>query len=250
MQNRGALWIFTILLALACLWQLSFSFFTARMENRARVEAGLSVDSLLQADPAAAALDRDSIALVYENRFLHARNDEKVYPLLGYTYGECKEREMNMGLDLKGGMAVTLAVSVPELVENLSGDSKDQAFLTAMSAARERMKSSDADFITLFGEEYAKVPGRGPLSAIFYTPDRNTLFSRDGSDADYIAALKKEANTALENTERIMRTRIDKFGVAQPLIQKQAFTGRIQIELPGVKDKERVRKVLQSTANL
>lgn len=250
MQNRGALWILTILLALACLWQLSFSFFTARMENRARVEAGLSVDSLLQADPAAAALDRDSIALVYENRFLHARNDEKVYPLLGYTYGECKEREMNMGLDLKGGMAVTLAVSVPELVENLSGDSKDQAFLTAMSAARERMKSSDADFITLFGEEYAKVPGRGPLSAIFYTPDRNTLFSRDGSDADYIAALKKEANTALENTERIMRTRIDKFGVAQPLIQKQAFTGRIQIELPGVKDKERVRKVLQSTANL
>lgn len=250
MQNRGALWIFTVLLALACLWQLSFSFFTTRMEKRAQVEAGLSVDSLLQADPTAESLDRDSLALAYENRFLHTHNDERIYPLLGYTYSECKEREMNMGLDLKGGMAVTLAVSVPELVENLSGNSQDQAFLTAMAAARERMKSSDADFITLFGEEYAKVPGRGPLSAIFYTPERNTVFSREGSDADYLAALKNEANVALENTERIMRTRIDKFGVAQPLIQKQAFTGRIQIELPGVKDKERVRKVLQSTANL
>lgn len=250
MQNRGALWIFTILLALACLWQLSFSFFTSRMEKKARVEAGYAVDSVLQANPAAAAWDQDSLKLIHENRYLRGHNDDKVYPLFGFTYGECKEREMNMGLDLKGGMAVTLEVSVPELVENLSGNSKDEAFVTAMAAARERMKSSDADFITLFGEEYAKVPGRGPLSAIFYTPDRNELFSRDGSDADYIAALHKEANTAVENTERIMRARIDKFGVAQPLIQKQAFSGRIQIELPGVKDKERVRKVLQSTANL
>ncbi|MCB9178275.1 MAG: hypothetical protein H6590_02470 [Flavobacteriales bacterium] len=147
-------------------------------------------------------------------------------------------------------MAVTLEVSVPELVENLSGNSTDPSFQAAMNAARQRMLSSDADFITLFGEEYAKVEGRGPLSAIFYTPDRSELFARDGSDEDYIAALRKEANSAVENTERIMRTRIDKFGVAQPLIQKQAFSGRIQIELPGVKDKERVRKVLQSTANL
>ena len=250
MQNRGALWIFTILLALACLWQLSFSFFTSRMEKRARVEAGYSVDSLIQAEPAMAELDRDSLEIIYENRYLRTHGDEKVYPVFGYSYAECKEREMNMGLDLKGGMAVTLEVSVPELVENLSGNSTDPSFLAAMDAARQRMLSSDADFITLFGEEYAKVQGRGPLSAIFYTPDRSDLFARDGSDEDYIAALRKEANAAVENTERIMRTRIDKFGVAQPLIQKQAFSGRIQIELPGVKDKERVRKVLQSTANL
>lgn len=250
MQNRGALWIFTILLALACLWQLSFSFFTSRMEKKARVEAGYAVDSLVEANPAAAAWDRDSLRLMYENRYLRGHNDEKVYPVFGYSYGECKEREMNMGLDLKGGMAVTLEVSVPELVENLSGNSKDPAFAAAMASARERMKSSDADFITLFGEEYAKQSERGPLSAIFYTPDRKELFDREGTDADYLAALRKEAGSAVENTERIMRTRIDKFGVAQPLIQKQAFSGRIQIELPGVKDKERVRKVLQSTANL
>jgi SecD/SecF fusion protein len=250
MQNRGALWIFSILLALACLWQLSFSFFTSRVEKKARVEAGYAVDSLLEANPAAAAWDRDSLRLVFENRYLRDHNDDKVYPVFGYTYGDCKEREMNMGLDLRGGMAVTLEVSVPELVESLSGNSKDEAFVAAMAAARERMKSSDADFITLFGEEYAKIPGRGPLSAIFYTPDRSGLFDREGSDADYLAALRREANSAVENTERIMRTRIDKFGVAQPLIQKQAFSSRIQIELPGVKDKERVRKVLQSTANL
>ncbi len=250
MQNRSALWIFTILLALACLWQLSFSFFTSRMEKRAKVEAGYSVDSLIQAEPAMASHDRDSLVIAYENRFLRTHGDEPVYPLLGYTYSECKEREMNLGLDLKGGMAVTLEVSVPELVENMSGNSTDVSFRTAMDAARKRMASSSADFITLFGEEYAKVQGRGPLSAIFYTPDRSDLFARDGSDEDYLAALRKEANSAVENTERIMRTRIDKFGVAQPLIQRQAFSGRIQIELPGVKDKERVRKVLQSTANL
>jgi SecD/SecF fusion protein len=169
---------------------------------------------------------------------------------LGYTYRECKEKEINLGLDLKGGMAVTLEVSIPELVVNLSGNSSDPAFTKAIASARERMKSSDADFITLFGEEYAKIPEHGPLSAIFYTPDRKDVFEREGSDADYLAALRKEAEAALNNTERILRTRIDKFGVAQPSIQKQQFSGRIQIELPGVKDKDRVRKVLQSTANL
>jgi len=135
MQNRGALWIFTILLALACLWQLSFSFFTSRMEKRARVEAGYSVDSLIQAEPAMAELDRDSLEIIYENRYLRTHGDEKVYPVFGYSYAECKEREMNMGLDLKGGMAVTLEVSVPELVENLSGNSTDPSFLAAMDAA-------------------------------------------------------------------------------------------------------------------
>lgn len=94
------------------------------------------------------------------------------------------------------------------------------------------------------------MPNHGPLSAIFYSPERKDMFNREGSDAEYIAALRNEAEAALNNTEKILRTRIDKFGVAQPSIQKQQFSGRIQVELPGVKDKERVRKVLQSTANL
>ncbi len=249
MQNRGALWIFTILLALACVYQLSFSIFTSGLERKAAEEAGYKADSVL-ALPGNQGLDSAAIALAFENSILRSRAEEEVYPVLGYTYRECKEKEINLGLDLKGGMAVTLEVSIPELVVNLSGNSSDPAFTQAIANARERMKSSDADFITLFGEEYAKIPEHGPLSAIFYTPDRKDVFEREGSDADYLAALRKEAEAALNNTERILRTRIDKFGVAQPSIQKQQFSGRIQIELPGVKDKDRVRKVLQSTANL
>lgn len=249
MQNRGALWIFTILLALACAYQLSFSFFTSSMEKKARVEASYKADSVIAAT-GDDDIDRDALIIQYENDFLRSRNEEKVYPLLGYTYGECKEKEINLGLDLKGGMAVTLEVSIPELIVNLSENSQDPAFTAAIANARERQKSSDADFITLFGEEYAKVPDHGPLSAIFYSPERKDMFDREGSDEDYINALRNEAETALNNTEKILRTRIDKFGVAQPSIQKQQFSGRIQVELPGVKDKERVRKVLQSTANL
>jgi len=249
MQNRGALWIFTILLALACFYQLSFSFFTGRVERQVRAEAELRADSLMLAsdDPT---LDREAVLIDIENSLLRSRGEERVYPILGYTYNEAKEKEINLGLDLKGGMAVTLEVSIPELVVNLSEDSDDPAFNTAIANARERMRSSDADFITLFGEEYGKIEGRGPLSAIFYTPDRKDMFDREGNDADYLKALRREAEAALNNTEKILRTRIDKFGVAQPSIQKQQFSGRIQIELPGVKDKDRVRKVLQSTANL
>ncbi|MEO8589046.1 MAG: protein translocase subunit SecDF [Flavobacteriales bacterium] len=249
MQNRGALWIFTILLALACAYQLSFSFFTSRVENAARVQAGLQADSVLAISGNEQA-DREELVLQFENQYLREHSEEKIYPLLGKSYRECKESEINMGLDLKGGMAVTLEVSIPELVMNLSENNTDPAFNTAMANARERQKSASADFITLFGEEYAKIPDHKPLSAIFYTPERKNMFEREGTDADYLTALRREADDALNNTERIMRTRIDKFGVAQPVLQKQKFTGRIQIELPGVKDKDRVRKVLQSTANL
>ncbi|MBK9176073.1 MAG: protein translocase subunit SecD [Flavobacteriales bacterium] len=249
MQNRGALWIFTILLALACAYQLSFSVFTSSMEKRAAGEAILLADSVLASQPGTR-FDEDSLRLVFENKYLSAHAEEKVYPVLGYTYRECKEKEINLGLDLKGGMAVTLEVSIPELIDGLSENNDNPAFTQAMASARKRQLTDNADFVTLFGQEYAKIDGRPPLSAIFYSPDRQAMFDREGTDDDYLDALRREAETALNNTERILRTRIDKFGVAQPGIQKQAFSGRILIELPGVKDKARVRKVLQSTANL
>jgi len=249
MQNRGALWIFTVLLALACAYQLSFSIFTSGMEKRATETARQQADSLIEAEPGRT-FDYDSLKLAFENRYLTANGEEKVYPVLGYTYRECKEKEINLGLDLKGGMAVTLEVSVPELIEGLSENSENPAFAAAMASARKRQLTDNADFVTLFGQEYAKIDGRPPLSAIFYSPDRQAIFEREGDDEAYLKALRREAEAALENTERILRTRIDKFGVAQPSIQKQALSGRIQIELPGVKDKSRVRRVLQSTANL
>lgn len=249
MQNRGALWIFTILLALACLWQLSFSFFTSRLENEARREAEFKADSVL-ATPGAEVADRAALVLAFENEYLRANSNRKVYPVLGYTYQDCKEKEINLGLDLKGGMAVTLEVSIPELVVNLADNNSDPAFLAAIDKARERLSPRDNDFIALFAEEFAKADPNGSLAAIFHSPERKDMFPRESSNDEIVEALRREAEMALNNTEKILRTRIDKFGVAQPSIQKQQFSGRIQIELPGVKDKERVRKVLQSTANL
>ena len=249
MQNRGALWVFTVLLALACAYQLSFSYFTSGLERDAHEAAQAQADSAL-ATPDGAGKDRSQLVIQFENAFLRDHAEDKVYPVLGYSYRECKEKEINLGLDLRGGMAVTLEVSIPELIENLSDGSTDPAFTQAMASARQRQRTDSKDFVTLFDEEYRKIPNHPPLSAIFYSPDRQGMFDREGDDASYIDALRREAETALSNTERILRTRIDKFGVSQPSIQKQAFSGRIAIELPGVKDKERVRKVLQSTANL
>lgn len=249
MQNRTALWVFTILLAIACLWQLSFSFFSGGIEDKALVEAGIQADSVLAA-PGNAGLDRDSIVLAFENKYLREHANDEVYPLFGYTYKDCKEREINQGLDLKGGMAVTLEVSIPELVVNLSGNSQDPAFLQAVANAREEQKRRSDDFITLFDEQFKKVAPQASLAAIFSSQNNGTIFDRDFNNEEVINALRGQARIALDNTEKILRTRIDKFGVSQPTIQKQALSGRIQIELPGVKDKERVRKVIQSTANL
>ncbi|MBP6573531.1 MAG: protein translocase subunit SecDF [Flavobacteriales bacterium] len=253
MQNRGALWIFTILLALACLWQLSFSWFTGRVEDNAKVETAPGTylwDSAVAAKGAASAIDTAKLLLELENRYIRDHANDVVYPVMGFTYAQCKEKEMNLGLDLRGGMAVTLEVSIPELVVALSDESDDPAFNTAIAAARKAQLSSTKDFISLFDEEYRKADPNGRLSAIFSTGENEGMFGQDDDNAEIIASLKVQAKAALDNTERILRTRIDKFGVSQPSIQKQQFSGRIQIELPGVKDKERVRKVLQSTANL
>ncbi|MBL8003118.1 MAG: protein translocase subunit SecD [Flavobacteriales bacterium] len=247
MQNRGALWVFTILLALACLWQLSFSFFTGRFERKVEADAVISADSLITAT-GKTGLDLDSLKLAYTNKYLRDRADEKVF--FGYSYAECKARELNFGLDLKGGMAVTLEVSIPELVDNLADNSQDATFRQALQNARTAQRSDNRDFITLFSEEFRKLDPNAKLAAIFHSPEKAGMFPREASNDEIVAALRREAEAAINNTEKILRTRIDKFGVAQPVIQKQQFSGRIQVELPGVKDKERVRKVLQSTANL
>ena len=249
MQNKGALWVFTILLTLACLWQLSFSFFTGKFERHAGKVAAEYTDSVM-AVPANKALSYDSVLLTYQNRYIREHDEEVAYPGLGYTYKECKEKEINLGLDLKGGMAVTLEVDIPDLVDNLSGNSQDPAFRSALTTARGRLTSSNKDFITLFDEEFKKTAPNGSLAAIFSTQDNATMFPRESTNDQVVTSLRQQAQIALNNTEKILRTRIDKFGVAQPSIQKQSLSGRIQIELPGVKDKDRVRNVLQSTANL
>lgn len=250
MQNKGAILLFTILLAGASLYQLSFSYFTSKTESEAKEVAAEKLDSILQITPDLRLSETDSIRERYETKFLKDHANEKVYPGLGFTYQECKEKGMNLGLDLAGGMSVVLEVSIPELIQNLSGNSKNAAFVGTMSKSRAMMKESKEDFITLFEQTWNEDYSDLELWKIFHNRDNKEKFPQNISNDEVIAILRSEAAVAIDNTEKILRTRIDKFGVAQPTIQKQEYSGRILIELPGVKDKDRIRKQLKSTANL
>ncbi len=187
MQNRGALWVFTILLALACLWQLSFSFFTGRFERKVEAEAKLSADSLITAT-GKTGLDFDSVKLQFTNKYLRDRAGEEVF--LGYSYSDCKEKELNLGLDLKGGMAVTLEVSIPELIDNLSDKSQDPTFRAALKNAREAQRNDNRDFITIFSEEFRKLDPNAKMAAVFHSPDKATMFPREASNDEIIASLQ------------------------------------------------------------
>jgi SecD/SecF fusion protein len=250
MQNKGAIVLFTILLALASLYQLSFSYFTSKIENEAKTHAQDQVDSVLMVNPDIRLAEEDSMFAYYENKFLKDHANEKVYPGLGFTYQECKEKGINLGLDLEGGMSVVLEVSIPELIQNLSGNSKNASFQEAMDKAKEMTKESKDDFITLFDQAWSEANPDLPMWKIFHNRDNKEKFPQNISNEEVVKILRSEASVAIDNTEKILRTRIDKFGVAQPTIQKQEYTGRILIELPGVKDKDRIRKQLKSTANL
>jgi SecD/SecF fusion protein len=250
MQNKGAIWVFTILLTLACIYQLSFSFFTNSFEKKAKEFAYGQADSIVNTGTVFTASQRDAVIEKYENEYLKRNSNEEVYPLLGHTYQESKEKEMNMGLDLKGGMSVTLEVSIPELVANLSSNSKNPAFIQAIADAKEMQKTSQEEFISLFQKAWESKNADTKLASIFHNRDTKDKFKREATNKEVIDILKEEAKSAIDNTEKILRNRIDKFGVMQPTINKQEFSGRINIELPGVKDPERVRKVLKSTANL
>ena len=251
MQNKGAIWIFTILLSLACLYQLSFSFFTSSFENEAEEFAQRKLDSIQAAsEEELELLERSTLLDKYKNKYLSDNGSEEIYPVFGYTYTECKNKEINLGLDLAGGMSVTLEVSLPDLLIALSDNSKDPAFRQAIADAEEMQRESQENFITLFGRAWEQNNPDKKMAAVFHSRDNKDLFPREATNAEVMEILREEARVAINNTEKILRTRIDKFGVTQPTIQKQQFTGRILIELPGVKDKDRVRNVIQSTANL
>lgn len=250
MQNKGAILLFTVLLAAASLYQLSFSYFTNKLEKQAQSFGQEKLDSVLQVTPDLKLAETDSIGELYSNKYLKDHANEQVYPGFGFTYQECKEKGMNLGLDLAGGMSVVLEVSIPELVQNLSGNSRNNAFAETMKKSRSKMKESKEDFITLFEQTWEEDYATLELWKIFHNRDNKEKFPQNISNDEVISILRSEAKVAIDNTEKIIRTRIDKFGVAQPTIQKQEYSGRILIELPGVKDKDRIRKQLKSTANL
>lgn len=258
MQNKGAIKLFAVLLSLVTLYQLSFSFFTNYTENKA-VEFGERAQVLAQAKQLASAtglpetIFLDSLKKDAENFFLDSIAGEKVYNLglFGYTYRECKERELNLGLDLKGGMNVTLEVSVEDIVINLAGtNKKEPAFQKAINDALKMQRNSQEDFITLFVTAFKKNNPSTPLASIFATVDLKGKVGPNSTDDEVIAVLRDQAKVVVGNTYDILKKRIDKFGVTQPRIQRLQTEGRILVELPGVKDPKRVRKLLQSSARL
>ena len=257
MQNRGAIKFFAIAFALICLYQLSFTFVTSRVEGKAK-EYAVNEFAQQQADGLAGGNEVlrnylfDSISKSRESYYLDSVSNLEAYNILvtQFTYKECKEREINLGLDLKGGMNVVLEVSVGDIVKALAGNSEDPVFQEAMKLTFEKQKSSNLDFVTLFGQSFNEVDPNARLASIFLYEFKDKGITTNSTNEEVLAVIRTEAEGAIDRSFQILRTRIDRFGVAQPNIQKLATTGRILIELPGIKDPNRVRKLLQGTAKL
>jgi SecD/SecF fusion protein len=232
MKNKGTIKFFAIALALVALFHLSFTLVTYINEKKAKTFA--------KGDP------------VKEQKYLDSIAHQNVYNILikKFTYADCKERELNLGLDLQGGMHVTLEVAIPELVRELSGKNQDPAFLKAFNTASEDVKTSQKDFITLFHDEFLKQQPNGKLSTIFATLENKDQISLSSTNDEVTSFLQEKAKSALASTFEVIRKRIDKFGVTQPNIQLLENTGRIVVELPGVDEPERIRKLLQGSAKL
>lgn len=257
MQNKGAIKFFAIALAIVCLFQLSFTFFTKRVEKKAR-EYSRNEAAISQAKELAGGntlLEQklmDSISKSRERYYLDSMSGQPVFNILvrKYTYQECKERELNLGLDLKGGMNVTLEVSVVDIVRALSGYSTNPVFTQAVDMALQKQKNSQSDFVTLFGESFQEIDPNASLAAIFNTVELKDRISYNSTNSEVLDVIRQETKGAIDRTFNILRTRIDRFGVAQPNIQQLQTAGRILVELPGIKEPERVRKLLQGTAQL
>ena len=231
MQGKGLVKFVTIALTIACLYSLSFTWIAQKVEKDAKAYA--------KGDGTKERAYLDSVA------------NTPVFSAIEYiTYQYAKQREIPLGLDLKGGMNVTMEISLTELVRNLANNPADINFNTALRNAESRLKESRQDFISLFGEEFEKVSPGAPLAPFFATKENSQNIKINATNADVLAFLTKESNSAIERSFNILRTRIDKFGVTSPNIQLQEGSNRILIELPGVSDPVRVRKLLQGSAKL
>ena len=231
MQGKGLVKFVTIALTIACLYSLSFTWIAQKVEKDAKAYA--------KGDGSKERAYLDSVA------------NTPVFSAIEYiTYQYAKQREIPLGLDLKGGMNVTMEISLTELVRNLANNPADVNFNTALRNAESRLKESRQDFISLFGEEFEKVSPGAPLAPFFATKENSQNIKINATNADVLAFLTKESNSAIERSFNILRTRIDKFGVTSPNIQLQEGSNRILIELPGVSDPVRVRKLLQGSAKL
>ena len=254
MQSKGFIRFFAIVLALACIWQLSFTVVTSIQNKKAEQYADAAV-AAFQQSPAFARVAQEDQAYTLDslrkNRtrfYTDSISSEKVF--FGYTFKNVQNKEINLGLDLKGGMNVMLQVQLEDMVKALADGDQSPEFLQALETAKKNSVNSQSDFITLFGEAWKQIaPGRR-LSSIFGTYEMRDRIKPESTDDEVIAVIKEEAESAIGNSFNVLRNRIDRFGVTQPSIQKIGNTGRILVELPGVKEPERVRKLLQGTASL
>ena len=227
MQNKGIVKFIAVLLILVCCFYLSFSFVTRHYESKA------------------AAMGEEAGA-----EYLDSINNEKVYMGI-YSLKQCREMEIGLGLDLKGGMNVILEVSVPDVVDVLADHKTDAAYKKSMEEAKKEEETSQNDFISLFVKYWKQNSNGRPLAAIFATQQMKGKVSTQSSDSEVEAAIRAEVQSAVDNSFNVVRNRIDKFGVVQPNIQKlEGQSGRIMVEMPGIKEPERVRKLLQGSANL
>ena len=248
MQHKGAIRALAIIFGLIFLYQLSFTLVTKRVEKKAVKFAETEASKLANGDES----QLEALKETKETYYLDSVSNTNVYNLLfkKFTYRDAKEREINLGLDLKGGMNVTLEVSVKDIVNALSGHSQDPVFLQAMEEASRGLENSEGDFVTLFGEAYEKIDPNAKLASIFLYEFKDKGITVNSTNNDVLKVLKEESDGAIDRSYQILRTRIDRFGVAQPNIQKLENSGRILVELPGIKDPKRVRKLLQGTAQL
>ena len=230
MQNKGFVRVFAILLTLVCVFYLSFSFVTRYYTNKAKEYA--KGDEKVEQD------------------YLDSLANEKVW-FGNWTLKDCREMEISLGLDLKGGMNVILEVSVPDVIKTLADNKTDEAFNQALSTAAKQATTSQDDVITLFVREYHRLAPDQPLAQLFATQQLKDKVNQKSSDAEVEKVLREEVKAAVDNSYNVLRTRIDRFGVVQPNIQSlEDKMGRIMVELPGIKEPERVRKLLQGSANL
>ena len=254
MQSKGAIRLVAILLAIACFWQLAFTLVTNIQEKKAEkyaekaAVAAMNTAAYSRIPEAEKAYYLDSIRKTQSRWYTDSISSQKVY--FGYKFKDVKSKEINLGLDLKGGMNVMLQVQLEDLVKALAGDNQTPEFNRAIALAKERSVNSQSDFITLFGEAWNEVSGGQRLAQIFGTYEMRDQIKPESTDAEVLNVIKTEAESAVSNSFNVLRNRIDRFGVTQPSIQKIGNTGRILVELPGVKEPERVRKLLQGTASL
>jgi len=237
MRNKGAIVVLTLIVTALCLYYLSFTFVSRNIQKQAI---------------AAATNESGIVDLMKKQTYLDSIWNEPVYSLFGmdYTFKEIKDTELSLGLDLQGGMHVILEVSPVEILKGLSGNNEDPDFIAALNMAIEKQKTSQELYSSLFYESFKEIKPDGKLSTIFANAANRDKISFDTSDKEIMRIINDEIEDAMDRSFNILRTRIDRFGTSQPNIQRLKGTGRIQIEIPGADNPERVRRLLQGAAKL